>query len=48
MAELSVQQYAAILEFIEEDLEMFHECCQDGSVDFDETLETLNRLAGNE
>lgn len=48
MEELSVQQYAAILEFIEEDLGLFQECCEDGSVDFEETLKTLKRLSGQD
>lgn len=48
MAELSVQQYAAILEYINEDLMIFEECCEEGSVDFEETLATLKILAGEE
>lgn len=48
MPELSVQQYAAILEFIREDLAIFKECCEDGSVDFEETYSALRRLAGED
>lgn len=46
MPELSVQQYAAILEFISEDLAIFKEYCEEGSVDFEETFSALRILAG--
>ncbi|WP_394550972.1 MULTISPECIES: hypothetical protein [unclassified Pantoea] len=48
MPELSVQQCAAILECIREDLMIFDECCEECSVDFEETLATLKALAGEE
>lgn len=44
--ELSVQQYAAILDFIEEDIGFFKECCEEGSVNFEQTLAKIKELAG--